>query len=69
MTSTYHLIENIPGFIYWVREESYGQTPLQKHQIAKYGTIYVNRKGGFLTKNAIKKILKTVDQRDFPEDP
>lgn len=69
MKRTYYLITNVSGFTYWSYYLDRSRDPHYRRMIAKYGPLYVNRNGGFMTLDCVKTILKTVTQRDFPEDP
>lgn len=67
---TYYLITNVANQTYW----SYlgtkdNTTGIHARMVKKYGNIYINRSGGWFNDVAVKKILKTVDAKSFPQDP
>jgi len=65
---TFCLITNISGFKYWSYRLTRSNDPIYKAMIAKYGTIYVNDKGGWFDSKSVKTIHKTVRQANFPVD-
>lgn len=68
MIKTFCLITNTSGYKYWSYRLTRSTDPIYSRMIEKYGTIYVNNKGGWFDESAIKTIHKTVRQATFPVD-
>lgn len=68
----FYLITNGGGLTYWSykvgREAASWLSPMLAQAVMKYGDIYVNRNGCWMTASCAKKILKTVEQADFPAE-
>lgn len=72
MTRRYYLIRNTSGFVYWSYKLDLSDIaeadPTERRAIAKYGTIYVNRNGGWFDDGCVEEILETMRACQFPND-
>jgi hypothetical protein len=72
MKRTYYLIKNTSGYTYWSYRLTYRSkkdiTEIERRAIERHGIIYVNRNGGWMTKDNVDKILKTVVAENFPNE-
>lgn len=69
MKRKYYLIRNASGCTYWsykATRRNKNLTPVEKYAIAKYGTIYVNRNGGWMPESCAEEILQVITLNDFP---
>ena len=68
----FYLITNISGLTYWsykaTKEAVSWLSPMFAKAVLKYGTIYINRNGGWMPIDCVSKILRTVEQMDFPPE-
>lgn len=68
----FYLITNVSGLTYWsykvTREAASWLAPMFAKAVLKYGAIYINRNGGWMSPDCVSKILKTVEQMDFPAE-
>ena len=68
----FYLIKNSGGLTYWSykvgREAAKWLSPMLAQAVMRYGDIYVNRNGGWMTASCISEVLKVVEQDDFPPE-
>lgn len=66
----YYLIRNTAGLVYWSykvgREAVSWVAPMYARAIRQNGDIFINRAGGWMPAGCVGKILRTVEQEDFP---
>lgn len=64
-------IRNVSNFTYWsqvVTTPAEAGSDFKIDALRKYGTIYVNRNGGYMTPDCVKEILETRWQDTFPKE-
>ena len=75
MKRLYFLIRNTSGCTYWSyriarNDKNFKkQFLLYQQMVLKYGTIYVNRNGGWFPADAVESIHGQLVQETFPDDP